>query len=47
MKSVTRTKKKTSIGRSKQNTKYGQKGGGKDGSTPSKGYRKRPRGQGK
>ena len=47
MKSNNRTKKKTSIGRSKKHTKYGNKGGGVGGSTPTKNYRKQPRGQGK
>tara|TARA_B100000287_G_C20294637_1_gene647318 strand:+ start:296 stop:439 length:144 start_codon:yes stop_codon:yes gene_type:complete len=47
MKSNNVRKKKTSIGRSKKHTKYGHKGGGAQGSTPSSNYRKRPRGQGK
>ena len=47
MNNVTRTKKKTKQGKSKRNTKYGNKGGGTDGSIPSKNYKKRPRGQGK
>jgi len=38
--------KKTRQGNSPR-TKYGQKGGGNNGSTPSKLYRKRYRGQGK
>ena len=38
--------KKTRQGRS-ANTKSGHKGGGKNGSTPSKGYKKTYRGQGK
>ena len=38
--------KKTSIGRS-HNTKSGRKGGGPNGSTKSKYYRKKYRGQGK
>ena len=40
------SRKKTSIGKGK-NTKYGNKGGGRNGSTPSKNYRKKSRGQGK
>ena len=40
------TPKKTKQGRS-TNTKHGHKGGGTNGSTPSKGYKKRYRGQGK
>jgi hypothetical protein len=39
-------KKKTSIGNGKF-TKRPNKGGGPNGSTPSKNYRKKPRGQGK
>ena len=39
-------KKKTYIG-SSNNTKWGNKGGGTNGSTPSKKYRKKYRGQGK
>ena len=38
-------KKKTSIGRGKF-SKWGHKGGGPSGSTTSKNYRKKPRGQG-
>ena len=38
--------KKTSIGRGKF-SKWGSKGGGPRGSTTSKNYRKKPRGQGK
>ena len=38
--------KKTKQGRS-TNTKHGHKGGGVNGSTVSKGYKKRYRGQGK
>jgi hypothetical protein len=38
--------KKTSIGQGKF-SKFGHKGGGPQGSTPSKQYRKRSRGQGK
>jgi len=38
--------KKTRQGNGK-NTKWGNKGGGNDGTTPSKLYRKKPRGQGK
>jgi len=38
--------KKTSVGHG-QNRKYGNKGGGPEGSTKSKGYTKRYRGQGK
>ncbi len=37
--------KKTRQGRGR-NTKYGNKGGGPNGSTPSKNYKKRSRGQG-
>ena len=37
--------KKTSIGNGKF-SKWGNKGGGQGGSTPSKNYRKKPRGQG-
>lgn len=40
------TKKKTSIGNGKF-TKYGSKGGGTGGSTTSKNYKKKPRGQGR
>ena len=40
-----RDPKKTSIGRG-PNRKWGNKGGGKDGSTISKTYKKRYRGQG-
>ena len=39
-------KKKTSIGNGKF-TKWPSKGGGSNGSLPSKKYRKKPRGQGK
>jgi hypothetical protein len=39
-------KKKVRQGKS-THTKYGSKGGGVDGSTPSKLYKKRSRGQGK
>ncbi len=38
-------RKKTSIGKGKF-TKWGNKGGGQGGSTTSKTYRKKPRGQG-
>ena len=38
-------KKKTSIGKGKF-SKFGNKGGGQNASTPSGNYRKRPRGQG-
>ena len=38
--------KKTRAGRSR-NTKYGHKGGGTNGSTTSKNYKKKYRGQGK
>ena len=38
--------KKTSQGMGKR-TKYGNRGGGPNGSTKSKNYKKRPRGQGK
>ncbi len=38
--------KKTKQGKGKS-TKYGNKGGGPNGSTKSKNYKKRPRGQGK
>ena len=47
MKINNRTKKKTYQGKSKRNTKYGSKGGGQGGSTPSAKYKKRSRGQGK
>ena len=40
------TPKKTTIGSGKF-TKYPNKGGGPNGSTPSKGYRKKYRGQGR
>ncbi len=40
------TPKKTSIGNGKY-SKFGNKGGGPSGSTPSGNYRKRPRGQGR
>jgi len=43
---ILKRSKKTSIGKSK-NTKTYQKGGGIRGSTPSKLYKKRYRGQGK
>ncbi len=46
MKKNKKTRKKTSIGKSKF-TKYGNKGGGVNGSTPTGNYRKRSRGQGK
>tara|TARA_R110000824_G_scaffold288963_1_gene477407 strand:- start:501 stop:755 length:255 start_codon:yes stop_codon:yes gene_type:complete len=42
---VSNGEKKTSIGCGKF-SKWGHKGGGQNGSTPSKKYRKRPRGQG-
>jgi hypothetical protein len=38
--------KKTRIGKGK-NSKFGNKGGGNGGSTPSKNYRKKSRGQGR
>ena len=44
-KSTSNGRKKTSIGNGKF-SKFGKKGGGQDGSTPTGNYRKKSRGQG-